>query len=294
MREAAFTAKRLFSNPLTIVGLSIVLTFAFVAIFAPVIAPPADPANPYMMPHDGWRMPPSPPSAEHPFGTLQQQYDIFYGVVWGTRNAFRIGLTVVGANLLIGVILGSLAGYFGGIFDEIVMRVADIFYAIPFLVMAMAMVVAFGRGLGSIVVVLIILGWPTYTRVIRSEILVVRNMDYIAAAKASGRSPLAVILRHVIPNSAYSVIIVASMQIGVTVLTAAALSFLGLGADTGYADWGQMVSTCRNWIIGPAGNRLAYWYVVFIPGCAIALFVLGWNLLGDAIRDVFDPKMRRK
>ena len=289
-----FTLKRLFSNPLTSIGLAIVLGFALVAIFAPSIAPPVDAANPYMMPHDGWRMPPSPPSEDHPFGTLQQQYDIFYGVVWGTRSAFRIGLTVVGANLLIGIVLGSLAGYFGGLFDEIVMRIADIFYAIPFLVMAMAMVVALGRGLGSIVMVLIILGWPTYTRVIRSEILVVHNMDYISAARAAGRSPLGIIIRHVIPNSVYSVIIVASMQIGVTVLTAAALSFLGLGADTGYADWGQMVSTCRNWIIGPAGNRLAYWYVVFIPGFAIALFVLGWNLLGDAIRDVFDPRMRRK
>jgi len=294
LREMGFTLKRLFSNPLTSVGLVIVVGFALVAIFAPQIAPPADPDNPFMMPHDGWRMPPSPPSAEHPFGTLQQQYDIFYGVVWGTRSAFRIGLTVVAANLAIGIVIGSLAGYFGGIFDEIVMRIADIFYAIPFLVMAMAMVVAFGRGLGSIVMVLIILGWPTYTRVIRSEILVVRNMDYISAARAAGRSSLSIIVQHVIPNSVYSVIIVASMQIGVTVLTAAALSFLGLGADTGYADWGQMVSTCRNWIIGPAGNRLGYWYVVFIPGFAIALFVLGWNLLGDAIRDVFDPRMRRK
>jgi peptide/nickel transport system permease protein len=292
--EAGFTAKRLFTNPLTIVGLCIVLGFAVVAILAPVIAPPEDPSSPYQIPHDGWRMAPSPPSPEHPLGTLQQQYDIFYGVVWGTRNAFRIGLTVVGANLLIGIVLGSISGYFGGLFDEIVMRVADVFYAIPFLVMAMAMVVAFGRGLGSIVMVLIILGWPTYTRVIRSEILVVKNMDYICAAKAAGCSPFSIIARHVIPNSVYSVIIVASMQIGVTVLTAAALSFLGLGADTGYADWGQMVSTSRNWIIGPSGNRLAYWYVVFIPGFAIALFVLGWNLLGDAVRDVFDPKMRRK
>lgn len=294
LREAAFTAKRLFSNPLTIIGLSIVIGFALIAFFAPLIAPPEDPQRPFQIPHDGWRMPPTPPSEEHPFGTLQQQYDIFYGVVWGTRSAFRIGITVVAANLAIGIVLGSLAGYFGGLFDEIVMRIADVFYAIPFLVMAMAMVVAFGRGLSSIVMVLIILGWPTYTRVIRSEILVIRNMDYIAAARASGRSELAIVVRHVIPNSVYSVIIVASMQIGVTVLTAAALSFLGLGADTGYADWGQMVSTCRNWIVGPPGDRLAYWYVVFIPGFAIALFVLGWNLLGDAVRDVFDPKMRRK
>ena len=129
-----------------------------------------------------------------------------------------------------------------------------------------------------------------------------RDLDYrphsgqgeIHASRASGSSHLRILLTHILPNSVFSVVIVASMRIGTTVLTAAALSFLGLGADSGYADWGQMVSTCRNWIVGPADNRLAYWYVVFIPGFVIALFVLGWNLLGDAIRDVFDPKMRRR
>jgi peptide/nickel transport system permease protein len=294
LEETAFTLKRLLKNPLTITGLIIILGFTLTAVFAPVIAPPHDPARPYLMPHDGWKMPPSPPSAEHPFGTLQQQYDIFYGVVWGSRSAFSIGLTGVAANLLIGIVLGSIAGYFGGLFDEIVMRIADIFYAIPFLVMAMALVIALGRGLESIVLVLIILGWPTYTRVIRSDILVVKNSDYVQAARAGGCSHLRIIMRHIIPNAVYSVITLSSMQIGTTVLTAAALSFLGLGSDSGYSDWGQMVSTCRNWIVGPPGNRLAYWYVVFIPGFAIALFVLGWNLFGDAVRDVFDPKMRRK
>ena len=129
---------------------------------------------------------------------------------------------------------------------------------------------------------------------IRSEILVVRNMDFILAARASGASHLRILFRHVLPNSVFSAIIVASMNVGVTVLIAAALSFLGLGSDTGYADWGAMVSTCRNFIVGPADNRLAYWYLVFIPGFTIALFVLGWNLLGDAVRDVFDPRLRRK
>jgi peptide/nickel transport system permease protein len=114
------------------------------------------------------------------------------------------------------------------------------------------------------------------------------------AARASGASHFKIILKHILPNSIFSILIVASMNIGTVVLTAAALSFLGLGSPTGYADWGQMVSTCRNWIVGPADNRLAYWYVVFIPGFVIALFVLGWNLLGDAARDVFDPRMRRQ
>lgn len=293
-KELGFSLRRLFKNPLTIIGTVIILFFVFVAAFAPVLAPPPRPHDPFLMPHDGWQITPSPPSAKNPLGTLPSQYDILYGVIWGTRNAFRIGILVVAANLAVGLLLGSVAGYFGGIVDEIVMRIADIFYAIPILVMAMALVVALGRGLKSVVIVLIILNWPTYTRVIRSEILVVRNMDFILAARASGASHLRILFRHVLPNSIFSAIIVASMNVGVTVLIAAALSFLGLGSDTGYADWGAMVSTCRNYIVGPADNRLAYWYLVFIPGFTIALFVLGWNLLGDAVRDVFDPRLRRK
>ena len=294
LREFIFSMKRFLSNPLTIIGLVIIVGFALIAIFAPVLAPPENPAKPFQMPHEGWSTAPSPPSADHPFGTLEQQYDIYYGIIWGTRSAFRVGFFVVMVNLVTGLILGSLAGYFGGILDEIIMRVADIFFSIPYLVMAIALVVAIGRGLDSIIITLIILLWPQYTRVVRSEILSIRDNDYVLAARASGANHLQIILRHILPNSIYSVLIVASMQIGVTVLSAAALSFLGLGAEVGYADWGQMVSTARNWIIGSAGSRLQYWFVVFIPGAAIALFVLGWNLLGDAARDVFDPRMRRK
>lgn len=293
-RELGFSLKRLFRNPLTIIGLTIIVFFAFLAIAAPWLAPPPRPHDPYLMPHDGWTMDPSPPSAAHPLGTLPSQYDILYGVIWGTRGAFRIGLAVVAVNLLVGLFLGAIAGYFGGLIDEIVMRIGDVFYAIPTLVMAMALVIALGRGLQSIVLVLIILNWPTYTRMIRSEILVVRNMDYIQAARASGASHLRILLHHVLPNSLFSAIIVGSMNVGMTILVAAALSFLGLGSDAGYADWGAMVSTCRNFIVGPPENRLAYWYLVFIPGFTIALFVLGWNLLGDAVRDVFDPRMRRR
>ena len=294
LRELLFGIKRFLSNPLSVVGLLIILMFALIAIFAPLIAPPKNPANPYMMPHSGWAVNPSPPSAEHPLGTLQQQYDILYGIVWGTRSAFAIGVAVVLANLILGVFLGVLAGYFGGIFDEIIMRVTDIFFAIPFLIMAMALVVVIGRGLKAVVLVLIILNWPQYTRIIRSEILVIRNKEFVQAARASGASHLRIMTQHIIPNSIYSVLIFASLNVGMTVLNAAALSFLGLGSDTGFADWGQMVSTARNWIVGPPEARLAYWYVVFIPGFVIALFVLGWNLLGDAVRDVFDPKQRRK
>jgi len=292
--EVVFSFRRFIRNPLTIIGLTIILFFLVVAILAPVLAPPETPQDPFRIPHNGWKMSPSPPSAENPLGTLEQQYDILYGLIWGTRHAFRIGFLVVLANLAIGLVLGSIAGYFGGLADEIIMRITDIFYAIPFLVMAMALVVAIGRGLQSIVLVMVILGWPTYTRLIRSEILTVREKDFVLASKASGASNLRIILTHILSNSIYSVLIYASMNIGITIIYAAALSFLGLGSEAGYADWGQMVAMCRDWIVGPADNRLAYWYVVFIPGFTITLFVLGWNLLGDAVRDVFDPKVRRR
>ena len=138
------------------------------------------------------------------------------------------------------------------------------------------------------------MGWPSYTRVLRSDILVTRSRDFIMAARASGASHLRIMFTHVLPNAMYSVLILASLNIGSTILTAAALSFLGLGSETGTADWGQIVSLCRNWIGGTPTDRFAYWYVVFIPGFVIALFVLGWNLMGDAVRDVFDPRMRRR
>jgi peptide/nickel transport system permease protein len=295
IQEFLFSLKRFLKNPLSIIGLVIILSFLLVAIFAPLLAPPEeDTTDPFKIPHDGWQTAPSPPSEAHPLGTLPQQYDIFYGIIWGARTAFKIGFLVVLANLIVGIILGSIAGYFGGVFDEIIMRITDIFYAIPFLVMAMALVVALGRGLSAIILTLVILGWPTYTRVVRGEFLAARDRDYVQAAKASGASPFRTIMTHIMPNTIYPVLIVASMNIGTTVLTAAALSFLGLGAEIGYADWGQMVATSRNWIVGPSANRLAYWYVVVWPGLVIALFVLGWNLLGDAARDVFDPKLRRK
>jgi peptide/nickel transport system permease protein len=293
LRELLFTLRRFLKNPLSVIGLSLVVIFGLIALLAPVLQPPKYP-DPYRIPHTGFRIQPSPPSAEHPLGTTQQQYDMLYGLVWGTRSAFRIGVAVVAANLLIGIVLGLLAGYFGGALDEVIMRITDIFFAMPFLVVAMALVVAVGRGLKAVVIVLIVLGWPSYTRVLRSDILVTRSKDFILAARASGASHLRIMFTHILPNAMYSVLILASLNIGTTILTAAALSFLGLGSETGTADWGQIISLCRNWILGAPGNRFAYWYVVFIPGFVISLFVLGWNLMGDAVRDVFDPRMRRR
>jgi len=294
LRELKFTLHRIFRNPAAIIGFSLILFFAAMAIFAPQIAPPQYEHNPYLMPHEGFSPTPKPPGETHIFGTASGQYDIFYGVVWGTRTAFKIGLFVVGIATLIGVTLGAISGYFGGIVDEVLMRIVDVMWAIPTLVLAMTIVVAFGRGLDKIMIALALVGWRWYVRVIRSEILTLRDQEFVQAAKIMGVSDIKIILRHIIPNAIYPVLILATMDMGSMVITASFMSFVGLGAPKGFADWGQMVALARNYIVGPPDDPLRYWYAVVFPGGCIVLFVLGWNLIGDALRDAFDPKLRRR
>jgi len=174
------------------------------------------------------------------------------------------------------------------------MRVTDIIFAFPGLILAMALVVAFGPGLDSVTLAMILVWWPGYARLIRGEILRIRSEDFVEAAKAIGCSDLRIIVKHILPNAIYPLLIMASLDIGSVVLTVAALSFLGLGAPEGYADWGQLISLSRNWITGKPGEPFAYWYVYTIPGLFLFLFVMGWNLLGDALRDVMDPMIRRR
>jgi peptide/nickel transport system permease protein len=233
-------------------------------------------------------------NAGHRFGTTSGQYDIYYGIIWGTRTAFKIGIFIIGVALLIGITLGLLAGYFGGWVDEVIMRFVDIMYSIPMLVLAMAIVVAFGRGLDKVMIALALVVWRLYVRLFRAEILTLRERDFIQAAKAMGVSDLKIMFKHIFPNAIYPVLIVASMDIGSMVITAAFMSFIGLGAPPGYADWGQMVALARNYILGTSTNPFEYWYTVFFPGIAIVLFVLAWNLIGDALRDAFDPRQRRR
>ena len=309
LRELKFMIRRTKRSPLSIIGVSILLFFVAVALLAPVLAPPTR-RDPYLIPRDGYGAEPQPPSEKHPFGTTEGQYDIFYGCIWGSRTAFRIGFMVVGISLAIGLLTGCIAGYYGGIIDELLMRFTDVIFAFPALILAMALVVALPNRLvidlgfwkatmqwtrlDKVLLALILVGWPSYTRVIRGEILRVKQEDYVEAAKAVGCSDLRVIVRHIVPNSIYPTLIMASLDIGAIVLTAAALSFLGLGAPMGYADWGQMISYSRNWIYGSPANPYQYWFTFLIPGIFIFTFVLGWNLLGDAFRDILDPTLRRR
>jgi peptide/nickel transport system permease protein len=290
-----FMARQLVKNPLSMVGVVVVGIFIVIAIFAPLIAPtPPGHADAYMIPRDGFSAQPRPPDAQHPFGTTEGQYDIFYGVIWGARSAFRVALVVIGITILIGIVLGSLAGYFGGVLDEVIMRITDVFMAFPWLILAMAIVAALGPSLKSVMIALCAVWWPSYARLIRGDILQVREEDYVEAARGLGASSGRVITRHVLPNAIYPALIMASLDIGAVVLAAAALSFLGLGAPEGYADWGQLTQFAQGWIIGPLHDPLKYWYAVVIPGAFIFFFVLGWNLLGDAFRDIFDPRLARR
>jgi peptide/nickel transport system permease protein len=289
-----FTVRQLVKNPLSLVGIILIFIFVIIAIIAPLIAPPPQYRDPYLIPRDGYSAEPEPPSEEHPFGTTQGQYDIFYGVIWGTRSAFRVGLVVIAIVVAVGILLGSLAGYFGGVIDEIIMRITDIFLAFPALILAMAIVTILGPSLRSVMIALIIVSWPSYARLIRGDILQVREEDYIEASRGLGASNARVIMRHALPNAIYPTLIMASLDIGAVVLAAAALSFLGLGAPEGYADWGQLTSFARNWIVGPSSEPLKFWYAVTIPGLFIFFFVMGWNLLGDAFRDILDPRLARR
>jgi peptide/nickel transport system permease protein len=286
------TVRKFMQNPLGVIGLLLLVFFLVIAIFAPTLAPPAWEGEPYRIPRDGFSPTPKPPNDEHPFGTTEGQYDIYYGIVWGARSAWIVSLIVVGCSATIGILVGSISAFYGGLIDEVIMRITDIFYAFPFLVGAMVLTTILGRGLDNVMIALIALGWMGYARLIRGDILRVRESEYVLAARAAGAGTLRLLARHILPNAIWPVAVQGTMAMGSIVITAAALSFLGVGAPLGYADWGQLISFSRNWVIGFQGNPLAYWYVVIYPSVAITLFCLSWNLVGDALRDILDPRLR--
>ncbi|MDQ7842517.1 MAG: ABC transporter permease [Armatimonadota bacterium] len=285
--------RRMRKNPLSVAGFSLIVFFVAVAILAPILAPPpATSRNAYLIPQEGFASDPRPPAPGRPFGTTEGQYDLYYGIVWGTRTAFRVSVTVIAISVAVGLVLGGISGYYGGRLDEVIMRITDVFLAFPGLVLAVVVVAVLGRSLDNVMIAIAMVNWPTYARLLRGDILGVRSRDFVEAARAMGASDVRIIFRHIIPNAIYPFLVFGSLDVGLIVLTAAALSFLGLGAEVGYADWGMLINLSRNWILGAPGNPLAYWYVVVFPGAAIFLFVLGWNLLGDAFRDILDPRLR--
>ena len=254
----------------------------------PVALAPADPANQEVL---LGHQPPTtehlfdwPPSTLHLFGTDWAGRDILSRMMYGARWSLSIGFIAVVVALFIGVPLGAIAGYYGGYVDEVIMRVVDLLYAFPFIVLAIAVIAILGRGYWELVFALIVVGWLAYARILRGEILSVKENEYVTAAKALGATDRSVIVRHILPNAMAPVIVQATLSVGTVVLAAAALGFIGLGLSPASAEWGVMLRVEQN---SMARGR---WWAGFFPGLAIFVFVLAINLVGDGVRDAFDPQ----
>ena len=306
--------KGLLTNPVSVIGFILLGLFVVVALAAPVLAPPRPNADPYTIPRDGYGQEPKPPGTEwrtrqpplpfwwkaivgtdnwvHLMGTASGQWDIYYGVIWGTRTAFYVGIIITTITALVGITVGTISAFYGGAVDMLIMRITEIFIAFPFLPAAMTLSAVLtpvlGRGLFPPMVALTVFGWTGYARLLRSDILTLREREYVLAARVVGVRDTRIMFRHILPNAIFPTLVLASMSLGSYVITFAGLSFLGIGAEVGYADWGQLLSFARDWMT-QLGN---YWYIITFPGITLVLFVLSWNLVGDALRDVLDPRLQ--
>lgn len=270
--------RQLRRNKLAIVGAVIIILVILTAIFAPFIAPHSyrelDILN---------RL--SPPSREYPLGMDHLGRCVLSRIVYGSRIALLVGVIVVTISATIGVILGLISGYYGGIIDSIIMRLVDITLAFPVLVLALAVAAALGPGLINVMIALGVIGWSGYARLVRGQVLSARESEYIEAARAAGTNSTRIIFRHILPNVAGPIIVVATLSIPAALLIASALSFLGIGAQPPTPCWGAILSEGRGFL------RRAPWIATF-PGLAIMITVLGFNFLGDGLRDALDPRLK--
>ena len=279
-RESLYLLSR---NKLSLLALIILVLLALIAILAPYIAPyPEDFADAAHMSESLL-----PPSAQHWMGTDELGRDIFSRVLYGARVSLRAALCAVGLSLVIGIPLGAIAGSFGGWVDNVIMRITDVFLSFPPLLLAIAMVALMGSSLNNAVLAISLSWWPWYTRLVRGQAISVKERKFVQAAETIGTSRMKIIFKHISPNCISPVIVQASMDIGGVILTVASLSFLGLGAQLPTPEWGLMISTGRRFFPD------SWWYCIF-PGLAIFITVLCFNLLGDAIREILDPKTRKK
>lgn len=262
-------------NRLFVVGLVITLLFLCLALAAPLIAP----QDPMAIDFDTKL---EAPGLAHWFGTDVLGRDIFSRVVHGARTSLLTGLMVVSVALLIGIPVGLVAGYYGGRIDMILMRIADVFLAFPPLLLPIAITAALGPGLYNALMALAISWFPWYARILRASVISIKEELYVQSSQAMGMHPARIMMKHALPNSTTPVIVQASMDFGYTILAAASLSFIGMGARPPTIEWGLMISNSR-------AIFLEYWWTAFFPGAAIFLLVLGVNLLGDGIRDILDP-----
>ena len=270
------------SNRLSMIGLLMLIFILLVAVFAPVIAPfPEDATG-----KTNVMVRLQAPSAEHLFGTDKIGRDIFSRVVMGTGLALQVGTVIILLATSIGVAIGAIAGYAGGWVDDILMRVTDIFLTVPALVLAIAISAALGKGIINTMIGISLVWWPGFARLTRSLVLSLREEPFVEAAYGIGAGHMRIIFRHILPNAVSPIIIKMTTDFGFAVLTAAALGFIGLGAQPPTPEWGAMINDGRRYFPDE-------WWIATFPGLAIWLLVFSWNLIGDGLRDVLDPRARR-
>ncbi|MBT9139740.1 MAG: Glutathione transport system permease protein GsiD [Dehalococcoidia bacterium] len=270
--------RELKQNKLALLGAGIIVLIVLVAIFAPYIAPH----------HYARQVLPDrflPPSTEYPLGTDDIGRCIFSRMIYGSRLALMVGVIIVGIQATIGVTLGLISGFYGRWIDSILMRLVDIVIAFPAIVLALAIAATLGPGLVNVMIALGIIGWTGYARVVRGQVLSVKENDYIEAIRAVGASDIRIIFRHILPNVVAPIIVMATLGMAGALLAASALSFLGLGAQPPEPCWGAILAAGRGFL------RRAWWIATF-PGIAIMITILGFNFLGDGLRDALDPRLK--
>ena len=275
----------LFQNKLATVGVVILILISFAAIFAPVLTD-HDPRAGRILDS---RIPPAwseGGSSEYLLGTDALGRDIFTRVLYGARISLIVGVMAVVLAGAIGITLGLLSGFYGGKIDDVIMRIADIQLAVPFILLAIAILTALGQGLDKIIITLGVAGWVTYGRVVRGQVMSWREKEFVEAARAIGVRPMAIMVKHILPNTYASIIVIASFAVANTIISEASLSFLGLGVPPDVPTWGGMVAAGRDQVI------TGQWWIYTFPGLAIMLTVLGINTVGDWLRDYLDPRLR--
>jgi len=272
-------------NPLAIVGLCIIIIVVSLALAADIIAP-GDGLTPGYNLQD-WGNTRQFPSAENIFGTDHLGRDVFSRIVHGARFSLFFGIVAIVIGVTVGMTIGAIAGFYGGIVDNVVMRIIDIMLAIPAILLAIAIVAAIGTGgITPVAIAVGINAIPIYARTVRAQVLAQRDQEFVEAARASGASDLRIVVRHILPNCMAPVIVEASMGMAGAILSAAGLSFIGIGLQPPAPEWGAMLSEGRQWMLA------GYWHLTIFPGLMIALIIFALNMMGDGLRDALDPKLR--
>lgn len=260
------------------IGLALLIFVLFLALFANVLTP-------YSPIEQNLAMSLQPPQAEHWLGTDELGRDLLTRILYGTRVSLTVAVLVLGLASFVGSTLGAIAGYRGGFVDEVIMRAADIFFAFPHFLLAMALVAALGPGLENAMLAVAIAYWPRYARLVRGSVLSVKENTYVEAARSLGCTDRRIIVRHILPNAITPVMIQATMDAGIAIVTTAALSFVGLGAQPPTPEWGAMIASGRDYV-------LTAWWIPTFPGVFISITVAGFMFLGDGLRDLLDPALR--